>query len=100
MIYVLTYDLEHDRTRTRLAKYLEKISFVRIQFSVFIAEMDHTVLKKHLIKIENIISKSPDNTRINVFILPVSKDLIEESIMIGVAQDWNKVFFREHTIFV
>ncbi|GIV35232.1 MAG: hypothetical protein KatS3mg031_2767 [Chitinophagales bacterium] len=41
MLYLIMYDIENDKVRNRIAKYLEKNGCVRIQKSVFLARTDH-----------------------------------------------------------
>ncbi len=45
MLYIVSYDIESDRTRTRLAKRLKDFGF-RVQFSVFEADVDDRELEE------------------------------------------------------
>jgi len=56
MTCIVSYDIESDSTRTRLARFLEKKG-VRLQKSVFAVEVERHVFKNLLKGIENITKK-------------------------------------------
>ena len=45
MLYIISYDIEKDRTRTRLAHRLKDFGF-RVQYSVFEADLDDAELEQ------------------------------------------------------
>jgi CRISPR-associated protein Cas2 len=59
MIYIVSYDIEDDRVRSRLARYLEGRG-VRIQKSVFVLNMERHELKRFLGEVKRMVKDTGD----------------------------------------
>jgi len=57
MTCIVAYDIENDRIRTRLSKYLEKSNGKRLQKSVFALELERYAFGKVMKGIEKIAGK-------------------------------------------
>ena len=54
MLYLVSYDIEEDKLRTRVSKTLEKAQLQRIQYSVFLGEISEEKLTDLIIRITKI----------------------------------------------
>jgi len=63
MFFVITYDIEEDKRRNKIAKLLENYG-VRVQFSVFEFKIDNNQIKEIIQKLSEIIEKEKDSIRI------------------------------------
>ena len=81
MVYFIMYDIENDKVRNLIAKYLKKNGCVRVQRSVFLTSSDrekfseiHQTLKQ--------VQEFYDNTD-SIIIVPVTPDSIRTMKLIG-----------------
>jgi len=98
MLFFVMYDIEHNKVRTQIAKYLIRKGCIRLQKSVFIAQKPravfdelHTTLKE--------VQDMYDNEDSIIF-LPVSTDEIHATRIIGrnisfdmIVEDKNTLIF-------
>lgn len=63
MFYLITYDIEEDKKRNKIAKLLEDYG-TRVQYSVFECAIDYNQLEEIKKKAEDIIDKKKDSVRI------------------------------------
>lgn len=63
MFFLISYDIEDDKKRNKIAKIMEDFG-KRVQFSVFEGLIDMEQLNKLKNKIEGIIEKEKDSIRI------------------------------------
>lgn len=61
-MYLITYDIVKDRTRTKVSKILEDYG-VRVQYSVFESDMNEKELEIVLRKLKALIDPSEDNIK-------------------------------------
>lgn len=75
------YDIEKDKVRNQIAKYLIKKGCIRIQKSIYIISTNYNTI--NLIK-ENLkyIQSLYDNND-SIIIMPISKDILTKSEIIG-----------------
>ena len=86
MLYLVSYDIELDRLRTRVAKILEKAQLQRIQYSVFLGEVNENKLIDIKNKIEFI---KKDAAEFHVIFIPLHLPVIESIFEIGNSKiDW------------
>ncbi len=62
MTYIVAYDIEKDRVRNRLSRYLQNLG-VRLQKSVFAVELEKYQYKKMLVEIKKIVGEN-DNVAV------------------------------------
>ncbi|MFW6351811.1 MAG: CRISPR-associated endonuclease Cas2 [Bacteroidota bacterium] len=81
------YDIEDDKVRRYVAKYLERKGCVRIQKSVFLAEAHRKIYQEigETLKEVNEIYTNRDS----IYLVPVSSDEIKATRIIGEGFDAN-----------
>ena len=77
---IVYYDISNDKDRTRVNKYLRKIGFMKIQFSVYGATIKITTTKLEK-EIEARIQEK--KTPHNVTVITITETWFEKNIQIG-----------------
>lgn len=83
MICWVMYDIKKDKSRSRVAKYCEQMGLARVQYSVFLGTLEPNDKDTLQIQIEEIIDTEKDS----VYIFPMSKDELKDTILLGQAFD-------------
>jgi len=97
MLYFVMYDIENNKVRTLISKYLIKKGCQRVQKSIFFAESDRLVyneIKKDLLEVQ----ESYDN-KDSIFLVPVSTDQMRAMKIIGQNIDFDIVIQGKNTLF-
>jgi CRISPR-associated protein Cas2 len=81
MLYMIMYDIENNKIRTHIAKYLIKKGCLRIQKSVYLAKSSPAVMKEisSTLKEINEIYENQDS----IFVLPVPEEKFNNITVIG-----------------
>lgn len=97
VIYFIMYDIEDNRIRRYIAKYLEERGCVRIQKSIFLAESRreefneiHTTLRE--------VQEVYDNND-SIMLVPVATDQLRAMKVIGQNIDMDLFFGNKNTLF-
>jgi len=77
------YDIQNDKARSRVAKFCEQIGLTRVQYSVFLGTIEPNGKDTLQIQIEETIDTANDS----VYIFPMSKDELKETVLLGQAFD-------------
>lgn len=80
MLYLISYDIENDRLRVKVAKTMEKAQLQRIQYSVFLGELTEVKLSDIIKRIEKIKAEATD---FNVVFIPLHQPVIDTIHEIG-----------------
>jgi CRISPR-associated endoribonuclease cas2 len=98
MLFFVMYDIESDKVRYHIAKYLERKGCTRIQRSIFLADLDKKVydlIKSDLEEVQSLYDNHD-----SIIVCPVSTDqlkamkIIGEDISIGIiTHSRNTLFF-------
>lgn len=83
MICWVMYDIKKDKSRSRVAKYCEQMGLTRVQYSVFLGTLEPNDKDTLQIQIEEIIDPEKDS----VYIFPMSKDELKDTVLLGQAFD-------------
>ena len=83
MITWVLYDIQNDRSRTRAAKYCKQAGLYRVQYSAFIGNIDRQQLDTLALRLADEIDEEKDK----VYILPMSKDELHQTTLLGKAFD-------------
>lgn len=83
MITWVMYDIENDRARTKVAKYCKQAGLYRVQYSVFLGSVNANSKDELQLKIEAEIDEDKDK----VYIFPMSKDELQNTVLLGQAFD-------------
>ncbi len=90
MIAWVLYDIKNDKARTKVAKICKQSGLYRVQFSVFLGTIDRNMKDSLQLQIEDLIDEETDS----VYIFPMSKNELQETILLGQAFD-NKLVSDE-----
>ncbi|MBB6002609.1 CRISPR-associated endonuclease Cas2 [Arcicella rosea] len=83
MIAWVLYDIKNDKARTKVAKICKQSGLYRVQFSVFLGTIDRNMKDSLQLQIEDLINEETDS----VYIFPMSKNELQETILLGQAFD-------------
>lgn len=97
MLFFVMYDIESNKVRHQVSKYLLKNGCFRIQRSIFLADINTTLyekIKSDLTEIQSFY----DNCD-SIIIVPVSTELIKAMKIIGKSIDVDVIMKTKNTIF-
>jgi CRISPR-associated protein Cas2 len=77
------YDIKNDKARTKIAKACEQSGLNRVQYSVFLG----TIEKNEKDTLEIILEELMDKNTDSVYIFPMSKDELKQTVLLGQAFD-------------
>lgn len=83
MIAWVMYDIEIDKSRTKVAKLCKQAGLYRVQFSVFLGTIDVNQKDTLQLQIEQLIDEESDS----VYIFPMSKTELQATVLLGKAFD-------------
>lgn len=83
MIAWVLYDIKNDKARTKVAKICKQSGLYRVQFSVFLGTIDRNMKDSLQLQIEELINEETDS----VYIFPMSKNELQETVLLGQAFD-------------
>jgi len=83
MICWVMYDIKKDKTRTKISKSCEQIGLTRVQYSVFLGMVNANDKDTLEIQLEELMDKETDS----IYIFPMSKDELKETVLLGQAFD-------------
>jgi CRISPR-associated endonuclease Cas2 len=96
-MFLVCYDIQEDKLRTRLAKKLLAAGLERLQFSVFIGDLTESGLSKLATVLTGLISKStvPSDS---IVVFPLHADALEGAMVFGRPMDY--YLFPPNTLFI
>ncbi len=83
MICWVMYDIKNDRVRSKVSKICEQMGLNRVQYSVFLGTLETSDKDVLQLQIEDLIDIEKDS----VYIFPMSKDELRETVLLGQAFD-------------
>ncbi|HHH54819.1 MAG TPA: CRISPR-associated endonuclease Cas2 [Bacteroidetes bacterium] len=95
MIIWVMYDIKEDKARTKVAKYCKQAGLYRVQYSVFLGSMNANQKDSLELQIELEIDDNVDK----VYIFPMSKNELQETVLLGQAFDKNLVSDKVKALF-
>lgn len=97
MIYFIMYDIESNKVRGQIVKYLIKKGCTRVQKSIFIANTDRAVFDE-IQKDLKLVQACYDNSD-SLLLIPISTDEIRAMKLIGNNIDFDLVLKNRNTLF-
>lgn len=97
MLYFVMYDIENDKVRTQIAKYLERQGCLRVQKSIFFAETERNVFDQIYNDLKTIQEMYENND--SIFLVPVSTDQVKSMKIIGQNTDFDLITGNKTTLF-
>ncbi len=97
MLYLIMYDIENNKVRTHIAKYLIQKGCMRIQKSVYLAKSSKTTyqeISKTLREINEIYHNHD-----SIFVLPVPEEKFSNIKVIGQNVEFDLVTKRKNVLF-
>ncbi|MFN8353247.1 MAG: CRISPR-associated endonuclease Cas2 [Spirosomataceae bacterium] len=95
MIVWVLYDIEKDRSRTKVAKTCEQAGLYRVQFSCFLGTLTTNEKDTLRLKIEELINPDKDK----VYIFPMNKAELQQTDLLGQAFDKDLVSDQVRALF-
>ncbi len=97
MIYFIMYDIEDNKVRRHIAKYLIKKGCTRVQKSIFIAQSDRSVFNEMHKTIKEVQEIYDNND--SIFFVPVSADQLRAMKIVGQNIDMDLIMDNKNTMF-
>ncbi len=97
MLFFVMYDIESNKVRRHVAKYLLKMGCTRVQHSVFLADIDSK--KYHQIRNDLAEVQAVYENEDSILICPVSTDLIKNMKVIGQNINIDLITHTKNTLF-
>ncbi len=97
MLFFVMYDIESNKVRRHIAKYLIKKGCTRIQRSIFLADLSSVLyeeIKKDLVEVQAMY----ENTD-SILIVPISVNYLESMKIIGQNLDIDIIAHKKNTLF-
>lgn len=83
MITWVLYDIKVDRDRSKAAKYCKQAGLYRVQYSAFLGNLDASQRDTLSLQLQAVIDEGIDK----VYILPMSRDEMRQTVLLGQAFD-------------
>lgn len=96
MILWVMYDIENDRARNQVAKCCKQAGLYRVQYSVFLGTIDANRKDTLELQISDLINEEIDK----VYLFPMSKDELRDTVLLGQAFDKKLVSDKVHALFL
>jgi CRISPR-associated protein Cas2 len=98
MLFFIMYDIESNKVRYNIVKYLERMGCYRIQKSIFLANLSmekYEQIKSNMVEVQSLYENHD-----SIIICPVSSDILRSMKIIGqninldvITQNKNTLFF-------
>ncbi|SFP82979.1 CRISPR-associated endonuclease Cas2 [Parafilimonas terrae] len=98
ILLIISYDMNNDKGRTKLAKELERFGFTRIQYSVFAGTATIAQWRNRKKKIEGIFLKYAEAGD-KLYAIPQSEKMFKQAEMHGTGFDIDWVTGKVHTLY-
>lgn len=96
MICWVIYDICEDKPRSKVAKACQQAGLERVQYSVFLGTMNANEKDALQLELEELIDEDQDS----VYIFPMSKDELQDTVLLGQAFDKDHVTDKVRSLFV
>ena len=97
MLFFIMYDIESDKVRYNVVKYLERKGCTRIQKSIFLADLSREIfddIKHDLAEIQALYENHD-----SIIICPISTDLLQNMKVIGQSINVDIITHNKNTLF-
>jgi len=97
MLFFVMYDIENDKIRTQIAKYLLRKGCMRIQKSIFLSEANREQYNEIHSTIREVQEVYDNND--SILIVPVSVDQLQSMKIIGQQLELDLIMGNKNTLF-
>ena len=97
MLFFVMYDIESDKVRRHIAKYLERKGCTRVQRSIFLADLDtvdYQEIKPDLAEVQSLYDNHD-----SIIVCPISTDQLRAMRIIGQQIDVDIITHNRNTLF-
>ena len=97
MLFFVMYDIESDKVRYNVVKYLERMGCHRIQKSIFLADISrekYEAIKTDLAEVQSLYDNHD-----SIIVCPVSSDLLNSMKVIGKTINLDVITHSKNTVF-
>jgi CRISPR-associated protein Cas2 len=97
MLFFVMYDIENNKVRRYIVKYLEKQGCSRVQRSVFLADLDMAIyneIRKDLAEVQETYENKD-----SILVVPISTDLLKSMKIIGKNISVDVITHSRNTLF-
>jgi CRISPR-associated protein Cas2 len=98
MLTFIMYDIENNRIRRYISKYLEKQGYVRVQKSVFFGDVSRALHRKVCDTLKEVNEKYENGD--SIMFLPVSADMFSGLKVVGKNLEYELTIQNRSTLFV
>ena len=95
MICWVIYDIKEDKIRNRVAKSCKQMGLYRVQYSVFLGTLNNNQKDELELIIEDLIDLEEDR----VYIFPMNKQELKDTVLLGQAFDKKLITDEIHALF-
>jgi CRISPR-associated protein Cas2 len=95
MIVWVMYDIKKDKARTKVAKICQQAGLYRVQYSVFLGTLDKNRFDSIQLQVTELIDEDNDS----VYIFPMSKNELQQTVLLGQAFDKDFVTDEVRSLF-
>ncbi|SMD45362.1 CRISPR-associated protein Cas2 [Aquiflexum balticum DSM 16537] len=95
MIVWVMYDIKKDRARTKIAKICQQAGLYRVQYSVFLGTLEKNQFDSLHLQLEELMDEEKDS----VYMFPMSKDELQQTVLLGQAFDKDFVTDEVRSLF-
>ena len=97
MLFFIMYDIESNKVRYNIVKYLERMGCYRIQKSIFLANL--SIEKYERIKSDMVEVQSLYDNHDSIIVCPVSSDILRSMKIIGQNSNLDVITQSKNTLF-
>ena len=97
MLFFVMYDIESNKVRYNVVKYLERMGCTRIQKSIFLADLSvgvYETIKSDLAEVQSLYDNHD-----SIIICPISTDLLKSMKVIGLSINIDIITRSKNTLF-
>jgi CRISPR-associated protein Cas2 len=96
MICWVVYDIKEDKIRNKISKYCQQSGLNRVQYSVFLGQLEPNEKDVLMLKCQQTINEDTDS----VYIFPMSKDELKDTVLLGQAFDKKLITDKVKALFL
>lgn len=98
-MYLISYDIEDDRLRLRIAKLLMQWGLHRVQYSVFMGSISRDSFPKLSQLLTDFTAQKTWTTTDNILILPIHRKSLDSVVFLGAwPNPWEEITGSSNTL--
>lgn len=100
MPWIIAYDIENDKLRTKAANRILEDGLIRLQKSVFVGDPKESVLRDLMLWLEKNTETVPGSSD-QIILLPCTQRQLETAVFYGVPPaDWKEMLHPPNTLII